>query len=604
MEKQRMEAIQKASTSKSAHLKYLEGFLRIRSISTDPDHSNDMEKAAEWVMDKLSALGMENVRKFPTPKHPIVYGEYLGAPGAPTILVYGHYDVQPVDPVELWNSDPFAPEVRGENLHARGASDMKGQIAAVLCALESIRTFGKLPVNLKWLIEGEEEIGSPNLGAFISDQKDLLKSDFALNPDAGMISKEAPTITYGLRGLAYFELRVHCAVTDLHSGIFGGILHNPAIALAELIAGMHDAKGRITLPGFYDKVRKLSEEEREALARVPTDEKFYLETTGAPALHGEEGYTPNELTGARPTLDVNGLLSGFTGQGSKTVIPATAMAKISMRLVPDQEPGEVHKQLRQYLEEKAPKDIRWELIEMHGGKPSISDLNNTGVRAYAKALESVWGIKPYFKREGGSVPVVAAMTELAASGGYYVAVAADTIVAHPTSVTGSIGVIAVKLNAQGLMEKIGIVDETFKAGDKKDLLSPMRPATAEEREIIQTMLNAFHQRFKNLVRKGRPSITAAEIDTLADGRVYTADQALANKLVDEIGYLDDAIAVVKKGAGIKEARVVMYHRPWGYKNNIYSQLLRPEVENINLINLDLSWLLGEAGLHFMYLWAP
>jgi len=207
-------------------------------------------------------------------------------------------------------------------------------------------------------------------------------------------------------------------------------------------------------------------------------------------------------------------------------------------------------------------------------------------------------------KEEKKVPVVAAMTELAASGGYYVAVAADTIVAHPTSVTGSIGVIAVKLNAQGLMEKIGIVDETFKAGDKKDLLSPMRPATAEERDIIQTMLNAFHQRFKDLVLKGRPSITAAEIETLADGRVYTADQALANKLVDEIGYLDDAIAVVKKGAGIKEARVVMYHRPWSYKNNMYSQLLRPDIENVNLINLDLSWLMGEAGLHFMYLWVP
>ncbi len=228
-------------------------------------------------------------------------------------------------------------------------------------------------------------------------------------------------------------------------------------------------------------------------------------------------------------------------------------------------------------------------INSPGGTVTASDIIYNEIRRF---------------KEEKKVPVVAAMTELAASGGYYVAVAADTIVAHPTSITGSIGVIAVKLNAQGLMEKIGIVDETFKAGDKKDLLSPMRPATAEEREIIQTMLNAFHQRFKDLVLKGRPSITAAEIDTLADGRVYTADQALANKLVDEIGYLDDAIAVVKKGAGIKEARVVMYHRPWGYKNNIYSQLLRPEVENINLINLDLSWLLGEAGLHFMYLWIP
>ncbi len=270
---------------------------------------------------------------------------------------------------------------------------------------------GDLPVNFKWLIEGEEEIGSPNLGQFISENKELLRSDFALNPDAGMISEHSPTITYALRGMAYFELRIHGPTHDLHSGIFGGILHNPAIALAELIAGMHDAEGRITLPGFYDKVRPLTEEERNEIGRIPVDDQFYLETTGVPALTGETGYTANERTGARPTLDVNGLLSGFTGPGSKTIIPATAMAKISMRLVPDQDPDSVAKQLRQYLEEKAAKDIRWELIEMHGGKPSISDLNNMGVRAYAKALETVWGVSPFFKREGGSVPVVASMQE-------------------------------------------------------------------------------------------------------------------------------------------------------------------------------------------------
>jgi len=228
-------------------------------------------------------------------------------------------------------------------------------------------------------------------------------------------------------------------------------------------------------------------------------------------------------------------------------------------------------------------------INSPGGTVTASDIIYTEIKRF---------------KEEKKVPVVAAITELAASGGYYVAVAADTIVAHPTSVTGSIGVIAVKFNAQGLMEKIGVVDETFTAGDKKDLFSPMRPVTDEERDIIQGMLNSFHKRFKDLVLKGRPSLTAADIDRLADGRVYTADQALATKLVDEIGYLDDAIAVVKKGAGIKDARVIMYHRPWGYKNNIYSQLLGPEVENVNLINLDLSWLLGEAGLHFMYLWAP
>ena len=411
MDTQRIAAIDNAKKSSEKYLRSLDEFLRIPSISTDPERVQDMDRAAEWVMGKLRALGMENVRKFPTQRHPIVYGEYMGETGAPTVLVYGHYDVQPADPLDLWNTGPFEPTVRGENLYARGASDMKGQIAAVLNALEAIRSEGKLPVNLKWLIEGEEEIGSPNLGDFIQEHTELLKSDFALNPDAGMINKDSPTITYGLRGLAYFELRIHGPAHDLHSGIFGGILHNPAIALAELIAGMHNAEGRITLPGFYDKVKPLTQEERSEMRRLPSDEKFYLETTGAPALTGETGYTPNELTGARPTLDVNGLLSGFTGAGSKTVIPATAMAKISMRLVPDQDAADVYKQLKQYLEEEAPKDIRWELIEMHGGKPSISDVNNPGVRAYAKALETVWGISPFFKREGGSVPVVATMQD-------------------------------------------------------------------------------------------------------------------------------------------------------------------------------------------------
>jgi protease-4 len=248
--------------------------------------------------------------------------------------------------------------------------------------------------------------------------------------------------------------------------------------------------------------------------------------------------------------------------------------------------------------------VREELTRAAGDariKGLIVRINSPG--GTVTASDIIYSEIKRFKEEK-KVPVVAAVTELAASGGYYVAVAADTIVAHPTSVIGSIGVIAMKLNAQGLMEKIGVVDETFTAGDKKDLFSPLRPATAEERDIIQTMLDSFHNRFKELVLKGRPSLTAADIGRLADGRVYTADQALANKLVDEIGYLDDAIAVVKKGAGMEESRVVMYHRPWGYKNTIYSQMLRPNVENVNLINLDLSWLLEEAGLHFMYLWIP
>jgi acetylornithine deacetylase/succinyl-diaminopimelate desuccinylase-like protein len=412
MADQRETALQFARKNKEKFLEAFKEILEIPSISTDPAHSADIRHAAEWMAAQLSDLGMQKVQIFPTAKHPIVYGEWLGAADAPIVLIYGHYDVQPTDPLNLWKSGPFDPVVRGEEIFARGASDMKGQIMVMLKAVESLVENGGLPANVKWLLEGEEEIGSPNLGTFIADHKELLACNFAMNPDSGMIGKEYPTLTYALRGLAYFELRVYGPEKDLHSGVYGGVVHNPAIALAELVAGMHDAKGRITLPGFYDRVQELNKEEREELARLPIDDKHFLEVTGAPALYGEAGFTVNERTGARPTLDVNGMLSGFTGEGSKTVIPALAMAKISMRLVPDQNPKEVHQQLIRYLEEKAPQDIRWELTAMAGGSASISDRNNIGVRAMSKALEAVWGMRPYFRREGGSVPVVRDMQNL------------------------------------------------------------------------------------------------------------------------------------------------------------------------------------------------
>lgn len=405
-------ALQYARKNNGKFLDTFKEILAIPSVSTDPAHAADIRKAADWLASQLRGLGMQNVQIFPTAKHPVVYGEWLGAPSAPVVLIYGHYDVQPADPLDLWKSAPFDPEVRGENIYARGASDMKGQDMVMLKAVESLVKTGGLPVNVKWLFEGEEEIGSPNLPTFISEHKHLLASDFALNPDSGMIGKEYPTLTYALRGLAYFELRVFGPSQDLHSGIYGGVVHNPAIALAEIISGMHDTQGRITLPGFYDRVQKLSKADREELARLPIDERHFLEITGAPALYGEVGYTANERTGARPTLDVNGLLSGFTGEGSKTIIPAWAMAKISMRLVPDQDPQEVHQQLLQYLEKHAPKDVRWEVTVMAGGPASISDRNNVGVRAMGKALESVWGMPPYFRREGGSIPVVKDMQSL------------------------------------------------------------------------------------------------------------------------------------------------------------------------------------------------
>jgi acetylornithine deacetylase/succinyl-diaminopimelate desuccinylase-like protein len=412
MEEQRKAALQYASKNKNQFLTALNEILVIPSVSTDPDRMADMAKAAGWVADQLRGLGMKGVKVFPTSKHPIIYGEWLENPGAPTVLIYGHYDVQPADPLDLWKSPPFEPTRRGDNLYARGASDMKGQVVATIKALDAIVKNGGLPVNVKWLLEGEEEIGSPSLAGFIEQNKELLASDFCLNPDSGMIGADAPSITYALRGLAYFELRVYSAEHDLHSGLFGGVARNPANALAALVAGMHDEKGRVTLPGFYDKVRDLSAEERAQLARLPIEEKDYLAQTGAKALFGESGYTTVERVGARPTLDVNGMLAGFTGEGSKTVIPAMAIAKISTRLVPDQDPQEVHKQMMAYLEAHAPRDIRWELIAMQGSKASISDLENIGVKALEKALETAWGKKPYLKREGGSIPVVIKIQEV------------------------------------------------------------------------------------------------------------------------------------------------------------------------------------------------
>jgi acetylornithine deacetylase/succinyl-diaminopimelate desuccinylase-like protein len=412
MADQREAALQYARKNKDKFLNSFKEVLSIPSVSTDPAHTADIRHAAEWVAAQLRGLGMQKVQIFPTARHPVVYGEWLGAAGAPTILIYGHYDVQPADPLNLWQTGPFDPVIRGDEIFARGASDMKGQDLVMLKAVESLVKTGGLPVNVKWLFEGEEEIGSPNLPPFILDHKALLASDFALNPDSSLIGKDYPTLTYALRGLAYFELRVYGPAHDLHSGQYGGAVRNPAIALAELIADMHDSKGKVTLPGFYDKVRKLNKEEREELARLPIDDKHFLEVTGASALYGEAGFTVNERTGARPTLDVNGLLSGFTGEGSKTVIPAWAMAKISMRLVPDQDPEEVHKQLLRYLEDHAPADIRWELTVMAGSAASISDRDNLGVKSMGKALETVWGVRPFFRREGGSIPVVRDMQQL------------------------------------------------------------------------------------------------------------------------------------------------------------------------------------------------
>ena len=410
----RKNALEYARQNNERFLDELKEFLAIPSISTSPENNADVRHAAEWVAGQLRALGMDKVQVMPTGGHPVVYGEQLKAgKDAPTVLIYGHYDVQPVDPLELWTSAPFKAELRGDNLFARGSSDMKGQVIASFKAVEALVRTSGLPVNLKWLIEGEEEIGSLNLGDFIKKNKALLKADFCINPDAGLINKDSPTITYGLRGLAYFEIRVFGPDRDLHSGLFGGTVHNPAQALAELIAGMHDKKGRITLPGFYDNVRKSSKAERAEIARLPTTAKHFLKQTNVPALWGEPDYTPEERVSIRPTLEVNGLLSGFTGEGSKTVLPAWAMAKISCRLVPDQEPEEIHKTMVRYMKKHAPKTIRWEVKNLHNSGTAITERNSVGVEAMSKALELSWGKRPFFKREGGSIGVVVQLQKYA-----------------------------------------------------------------------------------------------------------------------------------------------------------------------------------------------
>ena len=398
-------AVEYVRSNGKRFLDELKEFVAIPSVSTLDEHKPDVRRAADWVATQLRSIKMKKVMIMPTKGHPVVYGEWLGAgKSAPTVMIYGHYDVQPVDPIQLWKSDPFKPVARGEYLFARGASDMKGQVVASIKAVEAImRTEGKLPVNIKWLVEGEEEIGSEHLDEFIKKNKKLLACDFCLNPDAGMIAADKPTITTGLRGLAYFELHVYGPDKDLHSGLFGGTIHNPAQALIELIAGMHDKNGKITLPGFYDNVRKLSKKEHEDFKRLPTSNKELIQMTGVPALWGEPKFIPAERVGARPTLEVNGLLSGFTGQGSKTVLPAWAMAKISCRLVPDQTPEETEKQLRAYLKEHAPKTIKWKLTNLHNAGAALTNTESAGVKALSKALETVWGKRPYFKREGGSI---------------------------------------------------------------------------------------------------------------------------------------------------------------------------------------------------------
>ena len=388
-------------------------FLRIPSVSTDPEHNEAVKTAAEFVARQLQEAGMTTVGIFPTEGHPIVYAERLVEEAKPTLLVYGHYDVQPVDPIELWESAPFEPTIRNGELYARGAADDKGQVFIHFKSAEAfLNTSRQLPVNIKYLIEGEEEIGSPHLDPFIETHQDLLKADVAMVSDTAMFAHGVPSICYGLRGLAYFQLDLQGAHTDLHSGSFGGTVVNPAFELSKILTAMKDEAGRITIPHFYDDVRKLTEREKAEFARLPFDESTYKKAIGLKELSGEEGCTPLERLWVRPTFEINGLKSGFTGKGAKTVLPAKAMAKVSMRLVPDQDPEKIADLFEDYVHALTPSSVHLETTRMHGGKPWVASLDHPALRAATQAIKKGFGKEPVFQREGGSIPVVATFAEL------------------------------------------------------------------------------------------------------------------------------------------------------------------------------------------------
>ena len=383
-------------------------FLRIPSISTSSEHKDDIRSAAGFLIDKLESLNLDRVELFETDGNPIVFGELITDESAPTVLVYGHYDVQPPDPLDLWETEPFEPTVRNGDIYARGASDDKGQSFTHVKALESyIYSDKDFPVNIKFIFEGEEEIGSPNLVPFIEEHKELLSCDMVLISDTAMFAEDTPSITYGLRGLAYMEVDVVGPNRDLHSGVYGGAVENPANVLAEIIAKLKDDDGVIQIPGFYDDVKTLSDEDREAYKKLPFDEEAYKEDLGLDAVHGEKGYSTLERASARPTLDVNGLWSGYQGEGAKTVLPSKAGAKVSMRLVPNQDPKEIARLFKKHVESLAPDTVDITVTEHHGGHPAITDLSFYGLKAGAQAFEEVYGKEPFFAREGGSIPIVA-----------------------------------------------------------------------------------------------------------------------------------------------------------------------------------------------------
>lgn len=401
------------ASNKQRYLNELFDFLRIPSVSADSKHKDDMLTAAKYIKGKLLEAGLDHAEICPTDGHPIVYAEKIIDPSLPTILTYGHYDVQPADPVELWNTPPFEPTIKITTVHpdgaifARGSCDDKGQIYMHVKAIEAMNLHEGLPCNVKIMFEGEEEVGSENLGTFVKNNKEKLKADLILISDTSIIANDIPSVETGLRGLAYMEVEVTAANRDLHSGVYGGAVANPINVLAQMIASMHDENGKITVEGFYDKVVELTTEERDALESAPFDLEAYKKDLEIDEVTGEKGYTTRERASIRPTLDVNGIWGGYTGEGSKTVLPSKAFAKISMRLVPDQDWEEISELFTKHFNKIAPPTVKVKVKKHHGGQPYVTPTDSIGYKAAYLALEEGFGKTPVPTRGGGSIPIVA-----------------------------------------------------------------------------------------------------------------------------------------------------------------------------------------------------
>ncbi|MBX7089810.1 MAG: dipeptidase [Cyclobacteriaceae bacterium] len=393
--------------NKDRFLSELFELLRIPSVSADSKHSGDVRKAAEYLLEKLKAAGVDKVELCETAGHPIVFGEKIINPSLPTVLVYGHYDVQPPDPLDLWTSPPFEPVIKDDKIYARGSCDDKGQVYMHVKAFEAMTKLNALSCNIKFMIEGEEEVGSEHLATFVKENKAKLKADVILISDTAIISLDHPSITVGLRGLSYMEVEVTGPNRDLHSGVYGGAVANPINILSKMIASLHDEQGRVTIPGFYDKVVQLSASDREAINKAPFSLENYKKDLNIDDVKGEDGYTTVERTGIRPTLDVNGIWGGYTGEGAKTVLPSKAYAKISMRLVPNQENNEISELFAKHFKSIAPKSVKVKVTALHGGQAAVTPTDSKAFKAASAAFEEVWGKRPIPTRDGGSIPIVA-----------------------------------------------------------------------------------------------------------------------------------------------------------------------------------------------------